>query len=572
MTSQGQPPHTPPPAAPRARFSILDLIERLGNMLPEPVLLFAGLAVFVIIASAVGSAAGWTVQPLKPRIVTAPMVDSAGAPVLDSAGKPKLVPVINPQTKRPEVVIEAEGQPLAVRNLLTRDGVYWMLSNMVRNFVLFPPLGLVLTSMLGIGLAERVGLFSAFMRWLASITPKQLLTPAIVFLGCNSSITSDAGYVILPPLAAGLFAVSGRSPIAGIAAAFAGVSGGFGAGFLITGADAVLAGIATSSAQIIDPQAQILATSNWFFKAGSVVALTLAGWAVTDLLIEPRLAKRALLDPPQAAPGQAPPAAGPLARAEMHAMVLAGASMIAVLGAFIAMAVIAGAPLEGLGKPQPTDREGPRWSHVIVPAMFFVFLTPGLIYGIRTGAIRSQRDFCEGIYHAVRQIAPVIAMAFFASQFLEYFKYSNMDRMLAYVGGEALVKADLPAPLLLTAFVIFIILADFALSSMTAKFTALAPIVIPMFMLVGFSPDLTMAAYRIGDSVVNTISPLNSYLLIVLIVLNRYDVKAGLGSLIALMVPYSLAFGIVWTLLLLVWYMCGIPVGPNAGLHYVPPH
>jgi aminobenzoyl-glutamate transport protein len=505
-------------------------------------------------------------------MVTAPMVDAAGAAVLDGAGKPKMQPVFDSATGRPRVVIESEGEPLTVRNLLSRDGVYWMLSNMVRNFVLFPPLGLVLTSMLGIGLAEKVGLFSAFMRWMASITPRALLTPAIVFLGCNSSITSDAGYVILPPLAAGLYAAMGRSPIAGIAAAFAGVSGGFGAGFFITGADAVLAGVATNAAQIIDGHSQVLVTSNWYFKAGSAVVLTLAGWGVTDLLIEPRLKARALANPPQAAVGQVALAAGRPTGQEMSAMLLAAGSMAAVLGVFMAMALIPGGPLEGVGKPQPTDREAQRWSHVIVPAMFFVFLTPGLVYGIKTGAIRSQRDFCEGIYHAVRQIAPVIAMAFFASQFLEYFKYSNMDRMLAYVGGEALVKADLPAPLLIAAFIVFIILADFALSSMTAKFTALAPIVIPMFMLVGLSPDLTMAAYRIGDSVVNVVSPLNSYLLIVLIVLNRYDVKAGLGSLIALMAPYSIAFGLVWTVFLLAWYMLGVPVGPSAGLHYVPPH
>ena len=576
-TPQRNGPTTPEPSPGVRRGSILDLIERLGNMLPEPVLLFAGLAVLVIAISAVGSWAGWRVQPLMPKVVTAAVVDAAGAPVLDAQGKPKMAPVIDPATKRPRVVIEPEGEPLAVRSLLSRDGVYWMLANMVRNFVLFPPLGLVLTSMLGIGLAEKVGLFSAFMRWLASITPRRLLTPAIVFLGCNSAIASDAGYVILPPLAAGLFAVMGRSPMAGIAAAFAGVAGGFGSGLLITGADAVLAGIAETSAHIVDDHVRVLATSNWFFKGASVLVLTGVGWAVTDLVVEPRLLRRGPTQ--EASVGEAAggtgqvvgaPNAGPLTRGEMRAMALAGAAMLAVLGVFAAMMFVNDWPLHGRGRPQPTDREGPRWSHVIVPMMFFVFLTPGLVYGIKTGAIRSQRDFCEGIYHAVRQIAPVIAMAFFASQFLAYFGYSNLDRMLAFLGGEALVKADLPAPVLLAAFVVFIILADFALSSMTAKFTALAPIVIPMFMLVGLSPDLTMAAYRIGDSVVNIVSPLNSYLLIVLIVLNRYDAKAGLGSLIALMVPYSIAFGVAWTLFLLGWYALGVPVGPGAGLHYTP--
>jgi aminobenzoyl-glutamate transport protein len=203
--------------------------------------------------------------------------------------------------------------------------------------------------------------------------------------------------------------------------------------------------------------------------------------------------------------------------------------------------------------------------------MFFVFLAPGVTYGILTASIKNQADLVGAMYHAIRGIAPVIVMNFFAAQFLAYFSYTNLDRMLAFTGGRLLVDADLPVPLLLVVFVTLIILADFALSSMTAKFTLLAPIVIPMFMMVGVSPALTTGAYRIGDSVVNIVTPLNSYLAIVLLVLQRYQAKAGLGSLIALMVPYSVVFGVCWTGFLLLWYLVGLPMGPGGGLHYVPP-
>lgn len=551
-------------------MSPLDLIERVGNLLPEPVLLFLLLAVIVMVVSALGTAAGWSVQPLRPQIVTQPALDAAGAPILDAAGKPIHRAVIDPATGRPSVVVVPEGQPLAPRSLLTSDGLYWAMSNMVHNFINFAPLGLVLTSMLGIGLAEKVGLFSSFMRWLASITPRALLTPSIMFLGCNASIASDAGYIILPPLAAGLYAAMGRSPVAGIAAAFAGVAGGFGAGLFVTGADAVLAGVATPAANIIDPGVKVLATTSWYFKAASVPVLVLAGWAVTDLIVEPRLVRMGVIGAAPDLGGSAP--TGPLTSRERRGLLLAGLSMLLVIALLLVAMKTPGWPLYGDGQARPTEKPGPRWSQVIVPMMFFVFLTPGIVYGLATGALRTQKDFVEGLYHAIRTVAPVIAMAFFAAQFIEYFKYSNLDRMLAYVGGDLLIRADLPIPLLLVLFIVFIVLADFAMSSMTAKFTALAPIIVPMFMLVGVSPDLTIAAYRIGDSVVNTITPLNAYLLIVLLALQRYRKDAGMGTLIALMTPYSLAFGVMWTLFLLAWFAAGVPVGPGAGLHYVPGH
>ena len=568
-----------PSSSPHKSKAILDRIERLGNSLPEPALLFAMLAALVVVVSALGSAAGWKVQPVIPTVVLVPELDPAGRPVEDAAGKPSVVPKLNDRG-RPEVALVGQtdkgGAPVELRpkSLLTGDGLYWMLSSMVRNFTGLPALGLVFVSMLGIGLAEKFGLFGALMRWLALITPRRLLTPVIVLIGANASIASDAGYIILPPLAAALYLAIGRSPIAGLAAAFAGVAGGFGAGVFPTAADGFLAGVATQAAHIIDPDYHAVdATHNLYFKSLSSIVVMLAGWFVTDRIVEPRLRR------------QIPVAGGDtsavtdlaLRPVERRGLVWAGLVAVVVLGGFACAILIPGAPLHGTGQPAlatgvpaPGERAGDRWSQVIVPMIFLTFLLPGMAFGLVTGALRKQADFIEAIYHGIRTIVPVLAIAFFMGQFVNYFQYTGLDRMLAYAGGSLLVRADLPVPMLLVFFVLLVVLGDFAMSGMLSKFGVLAPIFIPMFMMVGMSPELTTAAYRIGDSVVNIITPLNSYILIILLVLQKYKKDAGLGSLISLMLPYSLVFGIVWTAFLLVWYYTGLPLGTDAPLHYLP--
>jgi len=559
--------------------TILDRIERLGNSLPEPAILFAMLAALVVAVSAVGSAAGWKVQPIIPTVVLTMELDRAGLAVNDAAGKPSMVPKLNDHG-RPEVALvgqtDKSGAPVELRpkSLLTSDGFYWMLSSMVRNFTGLPALGLVFVSMLGIGLAEKFGLFGALMRWLALITPRRLLTPMIVFIGANASVASDAGYIILPPLAAALYLAIGRSPIAGLAAAFAGVAGGFGAGVFPTAADGFLAGVATQAAHIIDPNYHAVdATHNLYFKSLSSIVVMLAGWFVTDRIVEPRLRRQISVTGGDAS-AVTDLALRPI---EKRGLVCAGLVAVVVLGAFACAILIPGAPLHGTGQPAlatgapaPGERAGDRWSQVIVPMIFLTFLLPGMAFGLVTGVLRKQSDFIEAIYHGIRTIVPVLAIAFFMGQFVNYFQYTGLDRMLAYAGGSLLVRADLPVPMLIILFVLLVVLGDFAMSGMLSKFGVLAPIFVPMFMMVGMSPELTTAAYRIGDSVVNIITPLNSYLLIILVALQKYKKDAGLGSLISLMLPYSLVFGVVWTGFLLVWYYTGLPLGTDAPLHYVP--
>ncbi len=602
------PPKSPP--AP-GRRGVLDRVESLGNKLPEPALLFVLLALIVIVISGIGAAAGWSVQPVRPQVVlesvTAPDGAVAAAPKLRADG-------------HPEVELVPAGPPIGPRSLLTPDGVYWMLSSMLRNFTALPALGLIFVAILGIGLAEKFGFFSALMRAAALITPRALLTPMIVFVGANASVASDAGYIVLPPLAAALYAAVGRHPLAGLAAAFAGVAGGFGAGFFPTGGDGALAGFAQDAAHVVDPRYSVNILHNFYFKAGSAFVVMLAGWFVTDRIVEPRL-RRAGAAPAAAVAGGVPGVDEmALAPGEGRALVLAMAAGATVLALFAALIFVPGMPLHGPGLPALADgrvvvhqpvavdpppvaagtgpapdaasgavfahapllvREGPgsarlveppgsRWSHVIVPVIFFSFLVPGLVFGRLTGRLRTQRDVVDGLQHGVRSVVPVLTIAFFMAQFVNYFAYTRLDRMLAYAGGSLLVQAALPVELLLVLFVLLVVFGDFAISGMLSKFGVLAPIFVPMFMMAGISPELTVAAYRIGDSVVNIVTPLNSYLLVILAVLQKYRAGAGLGSLISLMLPYSLVCGAAWTVFLLAWYVAGVPLGPEAPLDYVP--
>ena len=589
-------------AAP-ARRSLLDRIEWLGNQLPEPPILFSILAGIVILLSALGAALEWQVQPVKPVVIDAR--DSG-------AGEASGTPPMPGDSGRQAIELRPSGAPIESRSLLTGDGIYWMFSSMLRNFASMPALPLIFVAMLGIGLAERFGFFSALMRWLAFLTPRRYLTPMVVFLGANSSVASDAGYIILPPLAAALFLAVGRHPVAGLAAAFAGVAGGFGAGLFPTGGDGVLAGFAQDAARVIDPGYTVTILHNFWFKSVSALVVTAAGWYVTDRVVEPRLDR---LHPEDRNSGDtramADMALKPEERRALHTSLLA---MAVLLAGFAALILVPGMPLHGEGKQtlangrvlvqqavtiMPADHEtsaptydvlarepftiveaevpgrlvetpGPRWSQVIVPIILIVFLFPGLVYAWRTGQLRSQRDFNDAIYHGIRSIVPVLVILFFLAQFVNYLSYSNLDRMLAYAGGSLLFDAALPIGLLIVLFIGVVIAGDFAMSGMLSKFGVLAPIFIPMFMMVGMSPELTTAAYRIGDSVVNIVTPLNSYMLIILAVLQRYRANAGVGTLLALMVPYSVVLGICWTLLLLVFYALGLPLGPGAGLRYVP--
>lgn len=547
---------------------LLDGVEWVGNKLPDPVFLFLGCALFVAALSAIGHAAGWKVDVVKPTVVTQPLLDENGTPLLNPDGTPQTA-IVKDEKGKPKVELVKTGETLAPRTLLDRDGAYWALSNMVGNFTRFAPLGLILVCMLGIGVAEQVGLFGALLKWLGAIVPNLLLTPMLVFLGIMSNTASDAGYLVLPPLAAALYVAFGRSPLAGIAAAFAGIAAGFSANLLIAATDAIMAGLTQPAARIIDPAYTVNPTCNWGFMAASTILLTFIGWAVTAWIVEPRLNR---LPPEQGGPAKASAAelhAQELSPGEKRALRWALVAEFLALAAVAALVFIPGAPLHGTVNPD--DPKSPaRWAGAVVPIIFFLFLVPGLAYGFLIGSLRTQKDIAKAMIHSMASMAAVITLYFFAAQFIEYLNYSNLGKMLAFVGGTALVQADLPPTILLAAVIVLSAIVNIFIGSMSAKWTMLAPILVPMLMMVQISPELTQNAYRVGDSVTNIITPLNPYLIIILVAMQKYAKNAGMGSLIALMMPYSIIFLVVWTLFLMAWVALGIPLGPAGPLEYLP--
>ena len=352
--------------------------------------------------------------------------------------------VVNPHTGA--VSRELTTVPIRAVGLLTPDGIYWMLRSMVKNFVQFPPLGVVLVGMLGIGLAERTGFIGALLKALLLAMPARLLTPAVFFVGVMSSMGLDAGYVVLPPVAAALYSAVGRSPLVGLAAVFAGVSAGFSANLLPTSLDPLLAGFSSESARLIDPGYEVAATANLTFMQVSTLLLTGVGWAVTAWWVEPRFEAKSAEDG-----GPVPGAAEALEAQRLtpeegRALRLAVLAAASALGLFALAALWPGAPLHGL------DGKFPRWVAVIVPLIFLGFLVPGLVYGVVTGRIRSDRDAAAMLGETMAGMGPYIVLAFFAGQFIAYFAHSGLGEMLAISGGRLLAQAQLPDAGLMAGF------------------------------------------------------------------------------------------------------------------------
>lgn len=493
----------------------LDRLENAGNRLPDPATLFFAGSILVMLLSQLVAALGLSVE--KP----------AGGGTVDAVG------------------------------LLDSEGIWWILSHLVENFVDFPPLGLVLVGLLGIGVAERSGLLPVLLRRLLQASPAALLDPVTVFIGILSSFALDAGYLVLPPLAAALYASAGRSPVVGIAAATAGVTAGFSANLFITGLDPLLAGLTTSAARVLDPDYQVAITANWWFMIASTFALTAAGWLVTRFAVSPRLERTGageLTELRDTAEDH-----GDEARGLRWAGIAFGMLLALVLGLILAE----GAPLNGAGS------RFPRWMEAVVPLLLLLTLAPGLAYGLGAGTIRSDRDVVGMMAETMRGMGPYIVLVFFAAQFIALFRHSRLGEMLAISGGQLLAQAQFSPALLALAFVLLVMVANLIMGSASAKYAFVAPVFVPMFMQAGISPELTQAAYRVGDSVTNGITPFNPYLVIILVFLRRYQPEAGIGTLLALMLPYAIAFALLWGLILGVWVTAGWQLGPGGGLEYL---
>jgi aminobenzoyl-glutamate transport protein len=491
----------------------LAVVERVGNALPHPATLFGILAVAVLILSWVFSRLGVT--------------------------------VVHPST---EELIE----PV---NLLSVPGLHRILTETILNFTSFAPLGTVLVAMLGIGVAEGSGLIGVGLRMLVLSAPKQLLTFVIVMAGILSNTASEVGYVLLVPLGAVIFLAVGRHPVAGLAAAFAGVSGGYSANLLLGTVDPLLSGLSEEAARIINPEYSVSPACNYYFMFVSTFFIAAAGTWVTERLVIPRLGPyRGAAEPEELRP---------LTRQEKRGLLWAGLVTLAL----VAVALWGLIPQEGFLREQGTGSvlRSP-FMEGIVAVIFLLGAVAGIAYGLGAGTIRNDSDVIRSMGKAMETLGTYMVLVFFAAQFVAYFRWTNLGLILAIRGAELLEASGLGPIPLLTAFVLLTAVINLAMGSSSAKWAIMAPIFIPMFMLLGYSPEMVQAAYRVGDSTTNIISPMMSYFALIVAFLERYEPRAGIGTVVATMLPYTVVFTVVWMLLLTAWILLGLPVGPGAPL------
>lgn len=492
----------------------LNLIEKGGNALPHPATLFALFALLALILSAVASWAHWQ--------------------------------AVHPATN--EVILPV--------NLFSREGLHRILLEMVSNFTGFAPLGIVLVAMLGIGIAESSGLIGAAIQLLIHSAPKKIMTFVLVFAGILSNMASDVGYVLLIPLAGVIFISINRHPIIGMAAAFAGVSGGFSANLFLGTIDPLLAGLSTEAAHIVDASYEVNPTANYYFMFVSTFVIALGGTWVTEKLIAPRFGDYDKEHPQDEMTKLTPPERKGLRWAGITGLIL---SALVVAGLIHPDGVLRGHDGSILGSPVIKG----------VVALLFIFTAlMGIVYGVITKKYKNDGDVMNGMGESMKSLGIYIVLVFFAAQFVAYFKWSNLGMIVAIKGADLIAASNIGLIPLLILFVILSASINMLMGSASAKWALLAPVFIPMFMFLGYSPELSQVVFRIGDSVTNIISPMMSFFALIIAFVQKYDPKAGIGTIISTMLPYSIVFFILWTILLVIWVLLGLPLGPGASLYY----
>jgi aminobenzoyl-glutamate transport protein len=506
-------------ASPTLLDRFLNVIERAGNKLPDPAMLFV-IALLLV----------WVFSALL-------------APVQFAEIDPR------------------NGEPIRVQNLLTGTALATFLATMVNVFVNFPPLGIVLVAMLGVGVAEHVGFIGAGLKAMLNITPRALLTPMLIGVACLSHTATDAGYVLVIPLGGIIFYTAGRHPLAGIAAAFAGVSGGFSANLIPSGIDPLLQGFTQSAAQIIDPTRLVNPLSNWYFTAASTFLVVGLGWYLTDRVVEPRVSSLGVdgdtADMPKLEP---------LTPAEKRGLMSGGLAFIAGCVLLTVWAWPVDSPLRS-PEGNLTAFTAPLMRS-IVPLIFLLFLLPGVAYGIAAGTVKTAKDVVNGMSKAMSGMGYYIVMAFFAALFTSDFGRSNLGALFALKGATFLQALQLPGQVTIVGIIMVTAMVNLLIGSASAKWALLAPIFVPMLMQVGLAPELTQAAYRVGDSTTNIITPLMPYFPLVVVYCQRYVKNAGIGTVASMMLPFSLVFITTWTIFLLLFWAAGIPLGIQGAYTY----
>ncbi|HEV7227896.1 AbgT family transporter [Brevundimonas sp.] len=506
---------------------VLDAVERVGNKLPDPVFLFLWLIGGLVVLSLVGAGLGWN--------------------------------AVNPVT----------GDELAAKSLLAPENLQKLFIDMPKTLTDFPPLGIVVVIIYGASVAERSGLFIAAVRGALTNAPRWLLTPAIAITGMVSHHASDSAYVVVIPLAAVIFAAAGRHPLAGLAAGFAAVSGGY-AGNLVPGAqDALLLGITEPAAHLIDPSYSVNIAGNWFFILGVVLVFTPIIWFLTDRVIEPRLGLwRPPVDLDRLDEAEEVEKAS-LTASDKRGLMFAGLTVLAMIAVWTAITLMPSSPFVDTAA-EPAQRMNPLYKSLAAFFAITFFLT-GAAFGVGSGSVKTHRDLVRMMREGLVQLAPYLVLVFFAAHFVAMFNWSGLGPILAINAAESLQQVNLPAPLLLISVVLVSCFFDLFVGSASAKWSALAPIVVPMFMLLGISPEMTTAAYRMGDSVTNIATPLMSYFPLILTFAQRWDPRFGLGSLMSTMLPYAGVFLIAGLTMVAMWVALDLPLGPGVGVHYEPP-
>jgi aminobenzoyl-glutamate transport protein len=493
------------------QIRLLEKIERAGNKLPHPTLLFIYLCGLILLLSALLSALG--IQAIHPL----------------------------------------NGETVQAVNLLNRDGLHKILSHTVTNFTHFAPVGTVLVAIMGIGVAEHSGLLGTTLKATVLKAPPQSLTFVVVLASVLSSLAADTGYVVIIPLAAMVFLSVGRHPIAGIAAAFAGVSGGYSANLLIGPLDAILAGISTEAAGLVQPGYEVNAAGNYYFIIVSTLLIALIGTWVTEKIIVPRLGDYHGEQESFSA----------ITAAEQKGLRAAGWFSLLFIG-LLCWGLL---PADGvLRDPASGDVLRSPFIKGIVTIIAVYAAIAGLIYGKVSGSFKHGRDFVEGMEKSMGTMATYLVLMFFAAQFVNYFGWSQLGIIAAVKGAELLQALQLSSVTLLVSFIILAAFINLLIGSASAKWALIAPIFVPMLLLNGISPEASQMAYRIGDSSTNIITPLMPYFGVVVAFVQQYDRKAGIGTIIATMLPYSISFMIAWTILLIIWMQFNWPLGPGAGI------
>lgn len=499
----------------------LATIERVGNKLPHPGTIFAILCVIIMVVSAVLAKMGISVT----------------------------------YTGLDRTTMEIKEMTDNVVSLLTPDGIRYMFTSAVKNFTSFAPLGTVLVALLGVGVAEGTGLIGAMLTKLVTSTPKRLITVVVVFAGVMSSIASDAGYVVLVPLGAIVFLSFGRHPLAGLAAAFAGVSGGYSANLLAGPTDALLAGITTEAAKISPTPMEVGVTDNWLFIIASTFLITVIGTIVTEKIVEPKLGKYK---------GSAEEALTDISHNEKRGLKFAGIAAI-IFVAILSITLLPG-PTGVLRNPETGEiLKSPFMDSIVIIIALFFFI-PGVAYGIGAKKVKSDKDVISLMSKSMATMGGYIVLVFFASQFVQYFNYTKIGTVIAVNGADFLKNIGITGIPLIIGFIVITAFINLFMGSASAKWAIMAPIFVPMLMEMHYSPAMVQMAYRIGDSTTNIISPLMSYFALIVAFTEKYDKDAGPGTLITTMVPYSIAFLIGWTVLLIIWFIFKLPLGPGVGV------